>query len=237
MNFREIIKKYMNMLAKEMNIAPNNQIFTSNNQSAQPTPAKVYTQDYIVVGFKRYNLNILSDIQMIPPHTDSNAYYVLQRTATKHKKAGNLPLAIACLRKSNELSDYMQTKDPRRQAPLLQKEYLRLVTYIELSGDHALAELELSNLYARHPEFADKRFSNLVGIHSCLAKAREHKTDFVLISTNNKCPICSKYNQKIYSISGKSKKYPALPTDIKRQGGLCPNCNVGMIPYYDGINS
>lgn len=237
MNFREMIKKYMNTSEKDTNVAQNKQNSTPNDQSTEPAPARGCTKDYIVVGFKCYNLDILSDIQKIPARTGSNAYYVLQRTATKHKKSGNLPLAIACLRKSNELSDYLQAKDPRRHAPLLQKDYIRLVKYIELLGDHALAEQELSNLYNKHPEFADKRFSNLVGIRSCLARAREHKTDFVLISTNKKCPICSKYNQKVYSISGKSKKYPALPAEIKRQGGLCPNCIIGMNPYYESINN
>lgn len=50
-------------------------------------------------------------------------YYVLQRKATEHKKARRMDCAIACLRKSNELSDY------EARPLLLEKDYMRLVVY------------------------------------------------------------------------------------------------------------
>jgi len=158
-------------------------------------------------------------------------YYVLQRKATEHKKAGRLDCAIACLRKSNALSDY-ETR------PLLsQKEYLRLVKYIELSGNHALAQEELDRIYHKHPEFRDKRISNLVQIKTAINHSQKQKNDYLLITTNSKCPICSQYNHKIYSISGKSQKYPKLPPEIKINGGFCPDCIVGVSSFFDGINT
>ncbi len=189
---------------------------------------------------KQYDLDTLKGIEAIPvpakkyntgePLKDS-IYYVLQRKATEHKKAGRMDCAIACLRKSNELSDYAQP-------PLLtQKEYLRLIKYIELTGDHELAEQELEKLKKRHPEFWDKRISNLVGIQQALKKNKKWKNDFVLIMTSNTCPICRKYNRKVYSISGKSKKYPKLPSVISREGGACPNCSVSVNTYFDGTNT
>ena len=39
----------------------------------------------------------------------------------------------------------------------------------------------------------------------------------------------------MYSISGKSKKYPKLPSVISREGGACPNCSVSVNTYFDGI--
>lgn len=139
--------------------------------------------------------------------------------------------AIACLRKSNALSDY-------EQRPLLtSKEYLRLIKYIEYTGDSTLAQEELRKIYSRHPEFLDKRISNLSNIKTALKHNKELKNDLVLVTTNNHCPICSKYNLKVFSISGKTKKYSKLPHEISSDGGFCPNCYLGLNPYFEGINT
>ena len=196
-----------------------------------------------LIGFfkpKRYDMDTLEGINAIPvPAKNYNTgddlqdciYYVLQRKATEHKKAGRMDCAIACLRKSNELSDY-------EDRPLLtQKEYLRLVKYIELSGDRALAQEELNRIYDRHPEFLDKRISNLVRIKAALKRNKEWKNDFLFITTSCRCPICSQYDRKVYSISGKSRKYPKLPSEIKNNGCFCPNCIIGISTFFDGIST
>ena len=188
----------------------------------------------------RYDMDTLAGINAIPVpaknyHTGIDTkdciYYLLQRKATEHKKAGRMDCAIACLKKSNELSDY-------EDRPLLtQKEYLRLIKYIELTGDYNLAEQELNEIYRKHPDFKDKRISNLVRIKSTLDRCKKLNIDCVKISTNNNCPICNKYNSKVFSISGKTKKYPKLPLEISRNGGFCPNCILGIYSQFDGINS
>lgn len=189
---------------------------------------------------KKYDMDTLSGINSIPvPAQNYNTgeptkdciYYVLQRKATEHKRNGKLDLAIACLRKSNELSDYEQ------RPLLLEKDYLRLVNYIKLTGDLELAQYEQDKIYQRHPEFLDKRISNLVGIKETLKKNREWNNDYVLVSTNNTCPICKKYDLKIYSISGRTNKYPKLPHEIIINGGFCPNCYLGLNTHFDGISS
>ena len=189
---------------------------------------------------KRYDMDTLDGINAIPVpaknyHTGKDTqdciYYLLQRKATEHKKAGRMDCAIACLRKSNALSDY-------EQRPLLTpKEYLRLIKYIEYTGDSALAQEELRKIYSRHPEFLDKRISNLPNIKTALKHNKELKNDLVLVTTNNHCPICSKYNLKLFSISGKTKKYSKLPHEISSDGGFCPNCYLGLNPYFEGINT
>lgn len=189
---------------------------------------------------RKYDMDTLNGINSIPVpakdyHTGTPTkdciYYLLQRKATEHKKAGKLDLAIACLRKSNALSDYEKT-------PLLtQKEYMRIIKYIELTGDIELAKKESEQIYRLHPEYLDKRISNMIGIKDKIKKCKELKSDCVLVLTNNSCPICQKYNNKIYSISGKTKKYPRLPIEITQNGGFCPNCYLGLNVYFDGITS
>lgn len=188
----------------------------------------------------RYDMDSLEGINAIPvPAKNYNAgndlhdcvYYILQRKATEHKNNERLDLAIACLRKSNELSDYEE------RPLLLPKDYLRLVKYIEDSGDKALAKKEKEAIYLAHPEFLDKRISNLARVNETLAHNKDIKNDLVFITTNSTCTSCSKYNRKVYSISGKSKQYPKLPKEISENGGGCPNCILGINTFFEGINT
>lgn len=187
---------------------------------------------------KKYDMDSLDGINAIPvPAKNYNTgdptkdciYYILQRKATEHKKNGRIDLAIACLRKSNQLSDY-------EAKPLLtQKEYMRLIKYIESTGDFQLAQKELDLINTRHPEFLDKRVSNLLRIKEVLQKNKEWKNDLVYITTNKSCPLCSPYDHKVYSISGKNQKYPKLPAEFSKNGGFCPKCIVGITNYFDTL--
>lgn len=188
----------------------------------------------------KYDMDTLEGINSIPiPAKNYNTgdptkdciYYVLQRKATEHKKNGKMDLAIACLRKSNQLSDY----EPRPL--LLEKDYLRLVKYIRLTGNNALADAEEINIYLKHPEFKNKCVSNLPKIKESINKNKSWGNDLVIVNTSPSCPVCSKYNNKIYSISGKSRKYPKLPPEITQYGGFCPNCYLGLNAYFEGINT
>ena len=182
-----------------------------------------------------YDMDTLDGINRIPVPAENYHHgdwkldridYLLQRKATEHKRNGRMDLAIACLRKSNELSDY-------EERPFLgEKEYMRLYKYIKSTGDEAAAEAELAAIRQKHPEFWDKRFSNLPRIQSQLKKNAEQGEDLVFISTNSTCPICSPYNRKIFSISGRSKGYPPLPKEISRNGGFCPNCIIGITAQF-----
>ncbi len=160
----------------------------------------------------------------------NNIEYILQRKATEHKKNGKMDLAIACLRKSNELMDYSNFHYG-------EKDYIRLVKYLQTAGYTEEAAAEERKIYEKHPEFKDRRISNKARIEKDLKKYQSYKEDLVFLSTSRTCPICSKYNSKIYSISGKSKKYPKLPDAVIRDGGFCPNCYVGIMMHMEGINS
>lgn len=186
-----------------------------------------------------YDMDSLEGINSIPVPAQNYSsgrdindciYYLLQRKATEHKKNGNIELAIACLRKSNALSDY-------ESRPLLtQKEYLRLVKYIEYSGNKELAKQELNEIYRIHPEFLDRRISNLKIINETLAICQTRNNDLVCVSTSNSCPVCSKYNLKVFSISGQTKNYPKLPKEILIDGGFCSKCYLGLTIFYEGIS-
>lgn len=184
-----------------------------------------------------YDMDSLEGINAIPVpaknyHTGDplkdNIYYVLQRKATEHKRNHRMDLAIACLRKSNELSDY-------EDRPLLmEKEYMRLVKYLEYDKQFEAAAEEKEKILNH---FGDKRSFNLPKIKDTLSRCKKYNEDIVLLTTNNSCPICKAYNHKQFSISGKSSIYPKLPTDISEKGGFCNNCSISLNIVFDGISS
>lgn len=174
-----------------------------------------------------YDLDTVAGINSIPIPAKENTYYVLQRKATEHKKNGKMNEAIACLRKSNALSDN------EIKPLLLEKDYLRLVKYLEAAGRHDEAAIAEKEIYDRHPEFADKRISNKKRIQETLNKCKKYNEDLVYITTKKTCPVCGKYDHKIYSISGKSKKYPILPSKFVTDGGYCKNCFADISIKFD----
>lgn len=189
---------------------------------------------------KQYDMETLEGIDAIPvPAKNYNTgndlkdaiWYVLQRKATEHKRNGKLDLAIACLRKSNELSDYESNPF------LLEKDYLRLPKYIALTGDKVLAKLEEDNIYARHPEFRDHRLTNLKLIAKQIEISKKTKNDLIQVFTHGNCPKCKKLNKKIYSLSGTSKKFPLIPPEIFIDGGHNENCNISIYSYHLGLEN
>lgn len=210
--------------------------FSSNGNSTLMDSTYTRTIESFSYHGKKYDFDSLDGIKAITIPVDDEGYdepvyYILQRKATEHKKNKNMELAIACLRKSNEISDSMN------KPVLCEQDYLRLVKYIEKTGDMTLAKQEEQAIYQRHPEFNDKRISNKKNIQMQLKKMKEWKEDLVIVETNKTCSICKSYNKKIYSISGNNKNFPKLPNKILNDGGFCPKCSCILLVYFEGISS
>ncbi len=159
----------------------------------------------------------------------NNIEYILQRKATEHKKNGRMDLAIACLRKSNELMPYSNFS-------YTQKDYMRLINYLKKEGRLEEATSEEENIKRTHPELWDKRLLNKTNISTTLNKAKSYGEDLVTLYTHPSCPICGKYNGKILSISGKSRRYNKIPIEFINDGGFCKDCLVSIGIKFKGIN-
>lgn len=151
----------------------------------------------------------------------NNIEYILQRKATEHKKNGRMDLAIACLKKSNQIM-------PHSNFIYQEKDYMRYIKYLRKDGQNELADQEEQILKTEHPELFDKRIGNKKRILEAIDKCQRMNTDLLYITTNSRCPICSKYNHKIYSVSGKTKKYPKIPLEFLRDGGFDECCILGV---------
>ena len=74
-------------------------------------------------------------------------------------------------------------------------------------------------------------------IKRLIPKCKEWKVDTFLITTRRSCPVCGKYNRKIYSLYGWNKKYPRIPNDILCS--KCPQCggSIGATIFFPGVSS
>lgn len=65
-------------------------------------------------------------------------------------------------------------------------------------------------------------------------------TDHAFFSGSSCCPVCSLYNHRIFSVSGKDKRFPALDTlpDVIHDGkcDVC-NCHYSLSSWYEGIST
>lgn len=199
-------------------------------ESLNPNSSNVIKKEPKILKCGKYTLSTVADIYNIP-NSDAEVVNDLQKSATDFKRNEQMDMAIACLRKSNEISDH------EKKPLLLQKNYFRLVRYLEYAGLKEEAVAEEQQILKHHPEFLDKRISNLTGIEEAIRKNMKQKNDLLLLTTSNHCPICSPYNNKVYSISGKSKKYPKLPKEVIEEGGFCPDCYAGLYSFFDGIST
>ena len=197
------------------------------------------TQELLSDTQQRYDMNSLEGIRAIPVPaknystgnpTEDCIYYILQKKATEHKKNNRLDLAIECLRKSNELSDY-------EDRPLLtETQYKRLLKFLEKAGRSDEIPLEEEKMKKLHPDFFGLPAPNK-NLEECKKNilSWESKHDCVLVSTKSTCKFCSKFNGKIFSIWGKSKEFSILPSDIQRS--RCPECDcvIGYSVYFPDI--
>jgi hypothetical protein len=75
---------------------------------------------------------------------------------------------------------------------------------------------------------------------SVLNVTKEHEHDLVKMSNHKtSCPVCQKYEDKIYSISGNSDKYPYLKTiEGFRKGynNIHPNCRHRLVVFQEKYN-
>ena len=184
----------------------------------------------IIITYKHYDMNSVSGIQAIPT-TDTEAMRALQKCATDHKRNHDINLAIACLRKSNEISDN------NVENKLLEKEYLRILQYIKLLKEPSLLQAEENAIKRKHPEFWDKRVSNKKMIQENIKQYTQMGVYLVTVQGDPACPICAAYQNKVYSIGKRHRKYPPLPDEIIQQTHPCKKHHMCLSGFYEGITT
>lgn len=186
------------------------------------------------------DLNSIDGIRSIPvpKSKEKNSHdvkdgmeYILQRKATEHKKNGNMDLAIECLKKSNELMPFSFFEYTR-------KDYERLVKYLKQAKrfDEARAEeKQLDKMFGKEQlsKSTESKFARQI-----FRNAKEIGTDLVEMSEHHPtCGECAKYQGRVFSISGKDKRFPKLPQYALSHGKLHQGCRHTFYPFIFGISN
>lgn len=189
---------------------------TVNSSSASPEYSPISNE------VDKYNFPTIQSILNVNTSIP-NIDYILQRKATQFKKEGKMDFAIACLKKSN---DIRLSSRERNHYPL--KDYLRYIKYLEADRQFETARSEQAVLEIKLPELFN-------GNNIANPQIKSINTDLIYFSGSKICPLCSIYNRRTFSKSGKDKRFPSLSKLPKNlQAVNCPECGVflGFSSYY-----
>lgn len=186
----------------------------------------IYDAVDIVSDGKRYNLDDIQSILSIPtPKYKITMFnsavaeelgvtgcldYVLRMKSSQHLKRKNYSLAIACLEKATKIM-------PFSSIGWNKNDYYRIAYLLEELGRFSEAEEWEQWIDANVPSLDEVVFNKVI------EEAKMLKTDLVYTSWNSVASaVESKYQGRVYSISGRDKSFPSLPDFMKRPQSICP---------------
>jgi hypothetical protein len=189
-----------------------------------------------------YDLNSIRGVQAIPESADlpklpgagvtGDLDYYLRFKAHAHEKAGNIDLAVLCLKKSNSIR--MLKRIGYRKS-----DYYALVRLLARNGRLAEAYDEKVNIDDFFGEWTvDSRvgWSGQKVAKRILDDAKQRNTDLLQMNVVGcSCSECAKYQGRVFSISGKSKKFPRIPNAFFEYGAMSKYCWHAFYPYTDGV--
>lgn len=147
--------------------------------------------------------------------------YVLRMHAGLLWREGQYHISMVCLEKACQLMEYSTILWP-------QSEYFRIVNwYIELGKFKKAAEWKkwIYNHTKSTYDYAKDDFEQT--IQSC----KYIGTDLVEVGDCAACCcVCAKYRKRVYSLSGKTWKFPKFPADF------CFRCGLKVLPFIEGIS-
>ena len=156
----------------------------------------------------------------------NNIEYILQKKATEHKRNGRMDLAIACLRKANEIFPHSNFSWP-------EKDYMRLVEYLKQDRQFEEAKKEELKIKELFNQLKEERKN----LNEKINKQIYGNTD--IVSTNETsfvCEECAKYTKRYFSISGKNKNYPKLPEYLLKDLPEHKYCAITVTPVMENVS-
>lgn len=203
---------------------------------------KIYSAEVYIIGGYKYDLTKIKDIQKIPviyknkqTSISSPVFdlpYILRMGGKTLYDKGMQENCFECMRKA--ISIYEHTND----------EYSLKATITELQN-HMLkygkideAEAEYNKLSEKYDYIMDEIKSSCLLFQKILNDAKELETDLLIMDTHwGCCGECSKYQGRVYSITGKTKEFPKLPKQVFEYGGIHKGCRHLFHPFILGIDT
>lgn len=243
-------EKILNILKAKINStnAPLAQTIYFNNGKMY----KVYPSDqegwydakYLVSDGVTYDLENIHDIQKIPtpnfaefdPMMDGYGItgsldYVIRMKAGAFYNRNEKELCSACLWKSTQLM--LANKSVGWQ----KKDFDRLINWHLQLGMYDEAE-KAKKYLSRYGQYTENVFDSTAKSirDSVFDNMKKYNLDLVAYHDYGSgcCSECAKMRGRVYSISGKSKKFPPLPQYAKINGNFHPGCRCSMSPFFEG---
>lgn len=192
-----------------------------------------YDLRYLVTDGILFDLENADDIKNIPipnfspvhflPDISKSLDYVLKRKAGNLSQKGLDDLSIICLRKANQL----MSKSPIHWS---KTDYFKIV--LELARKQKFEEAKVEKFYIEEHYFEcyDHETLHKNVLQKCLENAKSLNTDLVEADSPPNCShICALYKERIFSLSGKDHRFPAMTDEIW-------NCGLIFSPFLYGIS-
>lgn len=144
------------------------------------------------------------------------------------------------------VEDILQDLELKEIKKSVEKENTASSSARNLSPVHCTISLHSSEQFKKYEEECVERFieedrknadrSARFNRDLTLNSAKEHRIDLVAVSNHmgGCCSECAKYSGRVYSISGKSRKYPQLPASVRTNGNFHHGCWCSMNLYFEG---
>lgn len=79
--------------------------------------------------------------------------------------------------------------------------------------------------------------ASILNIKKVLQQAKCLNTDLIEVSAHKcSCEYCSKFQGRIFSISGKNKHYPQIPIEVLQNGSFHDGCRHTFFPHIEGTS-
>lgn len=199
-----------------------------------------YDCDYIYSDGVQYDMSNPTSIKSIPiPNfqlidsfsgygSTGSLDYVIRMKAGKYFNSGNKILCSACLWKSTELMLSNKFYGWRK------KDFERLVIWhyemkMFSDGEKAKKYLEKNGVYKN--QFDSIALSIRDSIFKSLKKFNMDLVAFQGYESGT-CEECAKMIGRVYSVSGKDKRFPKLPEYVKIHGNFHSGCRCTMTTYF-----
>lgn len=198
-----------------------------------PDVQSYYSARYYVIEGNFYDTYSLEDVKSIPIPVFNESYgtpvynleYLLKMRASEEREKENYELSYALMYKAIEgmkASQIMYGK----------KEYMHFIMWLYKDGRIEEAAMLEKRLQREEPEVFDINLLHKNHFLSEIKQCNDLGTDYVYCGGHTyTCSECAKYQNRVYSISGKDSAYPKLPDFVYEYGGFHPGCRHCFYPF------
>lgn len=198
-----------------------------------PDVQSYYSARYYVIEGNFYDTYSLEDVKSIPIPVFNESYgtpvynleYLLKMRASEEREKENYELSYDLMYKTIECMKASRIMYGK-------KEYLQFIMWLYKDGRIEEAAMLEKRLRREEPEVFDINLFHKNHFLSAIKQCKDFDTDYIYCGGHTcTCSECAKYQNRVYSISGKDSAYPKLPDFVYEYGRFHPGCRHCFYPF------